>query len=373
MRFTIDKESFLKGLGIASHAVGGKNANPVLLSFKLEIDSKGLNIVGYNQEIGILTSIPFNVDGRDLIRDYTLGAALVQARLLSDVVRRMEGSEITIEVIDNSIAKIDDGKSSFKLYCMNADEYPDVDFDASASSFELPATVLSELVDQTAFAALSKDGKPILTAINLKQENGQIVSTATDSARLSRKSVEIDGISKLSANLPAKILAEIARLPEPRDTIQISLNPDSVIFEFGNTAVSSRLIPGDYPVSGSIIPHTFNYFLEVNAKEMISAIERLSVLSQGVAPVVKLTMSERGVEVSSANSQTGSGVERINTYQYSGDRLEIAFNSTFVCEAIKALGSEDVNFNFIGEMKPFVIKNPNDDSVVELITPMRTR
>ncbi len=373
MRFTIEKDSFLKSLGIASRAIGGKNANPILLSFKLEINNNGLTIVGYNQEIGISTSVPFESDGRVLIRDYSLGGTLVQARLLNDIVRHMEGSEVTVEVIDNSIAKIDDGKSSFKLYCMSADEYPDVDFASSSAAFELPASVLSQLVDQTAFAALVKDGKPTLTTINLKQENGTIVSMATDGARLSRKSVEIDGVSKLSANIPAKTLSEIVRLPEPRDTIQISLNPDSVIFEFGNTAVSSRLIPGPYPVTGSIIPHNFNHFLEVNAKEMLSAIERLSVLSQGVAPVVKLTMSDRGVEVSSANSQTGSGIERINTYQYSGERLEIAFNSIFVCDAIKALGSEDVNFNFVGEMKPFVIKNPNDDSIVELITPMRSR
>ncbi len=373
MRFTIDKESFLKGLGIASHAIGGKNANPILLYFKLEISNEGLNIVGYNQEIGISTSIPFEVDGKTLIRDYSLGATLIQAKLLNDVSRRMEGNEISIEIIDGSIAKIDDGKSSFKLYCLGAEEYPDVDFTSSSSSFEIPAATLAQLVEQTAFAAMAKDGKPILAAINIKQENGEIVATATDAARLSRKSAELDGVSVLSANLPAKILSDIVRLPDPRETIQVSLNTDSIIFEFGSTAVSSRLIPGQYPVSGAIIPHNFNHFLEVNAKEMLSAIDRLSVLCQGAAPVVKLTMSEHGVEVSGANAQTGSGVERINTYQYSGDRLEIAFNSVFVCDAIKALGSEDVNFNFVGEMKPFVIKNPNDDSIVELITPMRTR
>ena len=373
MRFTINTEAFLKGLATASHAISGKAANPILLSFKLEMDAKGLNIIGYNQEISISTTIPCNMDGRDLIRDFSLGATLIPARTLTDIVRRIESPEITIEVIDNSIAKIDDGKSSFKLYCMNADEYPDIDFSVTASSFGIPAAVLSELVDQTAFAALAKDGKPLLTAINLKSENDQIVATATDSARLSKKSIPVDGIAKLSANLPAKILVEISRLPDPRDVVEISLGTERVTFEFGNTRVSSRLIPGEYPVSGSIIPHNFNYFLEVNAKEILSAIDRLSVLSQGVAPVIKLSMSERLVEVSSAYSQTGSGVERINTFQYSGDRLEIAFNSVFVCEAIKALESEDVNFSFIGEMKPFVIKNPNDESVVELITPMRTR
>ncbi len=374
MRFTIEKESFNKAMGIVSHAVGGKNVNPVLLCFKLEVTNNGLSLIGYNQEIAIRTIVPFDVDGRTLVRDYSLGGALIQARLLNDVVRRMEGNEVTIEVIDGSIAKIDDGKSSFKLYCMSAEEYPDIDFTASASSFELPATVLSSLVEQTSFAALTKDGRPALTAVNLKQENGQIVSMATDGARLSKKSVDVEGnLSKFTANIPAKALSDISKLPEPRDVVQISFSQDSVIFEFGNTVVSSRLIPGSYPVTGAIIPHTYAHYLEVNAKEIISAIDRLAVLSQGGAPVVKLTMTDRTVEVSSANSQTGSGVERINTFQYSGERLEIAFNSIFVCEAIRALGSEDVNFNFVGEMKPFVIKNPNDDSIVELITPMRTR
>ena len=373
MRFTIDKESFNKAIGIVGHAIGGKNANPVLLCFKLEITNSGLIVVGYNQEIAIRTLVPFEVDGRTMVRDYSLGGTLIQAKLLNDVVRRMEGNEITIEVIDNSIAKINDGKSSFKLHCISVDEYPDVDFTASSSSFELPASTLLELVEETAFAALTKDGRPVLATVNLKQENGQIVSMATDGARLSRKSVEVDGMSKFTANIPAKIFSDIVRLPEPRDVVQVSLNPDSAIFEFGNTIVSSRLIPGAYPVTGSIIPHTFAHVLEVNAKEIVSAIDRLAVLSQGVTPIVKLKMSNDGVEVSSKGDLTGSGVERINTYQYSGDGLEIAFNSTYVCEAIRALGSEDVDFHFVGEMKPFVIKNPNDDSIVELVTPIRTR
>ena len=37
-----------------------------------------------------------------------------------------------------------------------------------------------------------------------------------------------------------------------------------------------------------------------------------------------------------------------------------------------ALKCEDVTICFMGEMKPFVVKNPKDNSVVELITPMRT-
>jgi len=373
MRFTINTELFVKGLSIAGRAVAAKSANPILLSVKLEVSGKGLSITGTNSEISISTTIPNTVDGREVLRNTSLGTALIQARLLTDVIRRIDSAEVTVEIIDGTIAKIDDGKSSFKLFCMGGDEYPDIDFALEGRSFTIPATVLSEIVDQTAFAALSKDGKPILTTINLKGDGEHLVATATDSARLSKKVIETDAGANISCNVPAKVLAEIVKLPDPRDSVEISVDADRAVFVFGNTVVACRLIPGDYPVSANIIPTTFSYFLEVNSHEILSAIERLSVLSVGVAPVVKLSMSEKGVEVSSGYSQTGSGVERINTFQYEGERLDIAFNSTFVYEAIRALGGEDVSFSFIGEMKPFVIRNPNDESAVELITPMRTR
>ena len=83
-------------------------------------------------------------------------------------------------------------------------------------------------------------------------------------------------------------------------------------------------------------------------------------------------MTSEGVEVSTKSSQVGSASEKINVCQYEGERLEISFNSHYVIEAIKACGSEDVTLAFLGEMKPFVIKNSQDGSQIQLVTPMRT-
>ena len=83
-------------------------------------------------------------------------------------------------------------------------------------------------------------------------------------------------------------------------------------------------------------------------------------------------MREEEVEVSAKSDTNGSALEKISTYQYAGERLSVSFNSQFVIDAIKALKCEDVTICFMGEMKPFVVKNPKDNSVVELITPMRT-
>ena len=83
-------------------------------------------------------------------------------------------------------------------------------------------------------------------------------------------------------------------------------------------------------------------------------------------------MSAEKVNLTSNSQEIGSVVESIQNYRYEGSRLDISFTAKYVTEAIKALGSEDIEFSFIGEMKPFVIKNPNDNSVIQIVTPVRT-
>ena len=53
MRFTIDKEQFLKSLNAASKAVPSKSASPYLTNLKLELNEKGLEILGSNGDISI--------------------------------------------------------------------------------------------------------------------------------------------------------------------------------------------------------------------------------------------------------------------------------------------------------------------------------
>ncbi len=373
MRFTIQKEQFLKGLLIAGHAIGSKSVTPTLLNFKLEMTNRGLEITASNDDISIWTLIPPTLNDKEIIRNSSLGAILINAHIISEVIRKLEGEEISLEIIDESMAKIDDGKTTFKLNCQTADEYPDIDMEKTGSGFTIHSADLTRLVEQTAFAALDKETRPILMAINLKAEAGKLTATATDSARLSRKSIPVDPSLRFSANIPARTLIDVTKLFEAGSDVEINASADKVILSFGTTLVSSRLISGDYPVSSSIIPQNFNYFLEVNAQQLLNAVDRVAVLSTDRAAVVLLSMAQDSVEVSSSSDQTGSGAEKLTTIQYTGERLDIAFNAAFVSQAVRALGSEDVVLSFIGEMKPFVIKDPKDDSIVELITPMRTR
>ncbi len=98
----------------------------------------------------------------------------------------------------------------------------------------------------------------------------------------------------------------------------------------------------------------------------------MSLLSIERENVVNLTMSEDSVEISSKSAQIGSANEKLENFHYSGQRLEVSFNNEFVLAAIRALGCVDVTLGFVGEMKPFIVRNDKDDSVIQVITPMRT-
>ena len=372
MRFTIKREELLKGLNIASRAVASKVAVPVLANLKFELNEKGLFITGSNYDLTIRTFIPYKQDEFEIIRNYKEGATLINSKIIVEIARRMGCEEITLDVIDSTIATISGGGSEYKLNCVRPEEYPDLDLESSGTTLTLMREQFDTIVSQTAFAASSKEQRPILTAMNLEAGHGHLVVTATDSARLARKEILIESDVEFVANVPAKMMVEVDHLLEGVESLDIAFSDKKALFSLGRTVIATRLIAGDYPNTRGIVPKITNYSLEINGSDLTKAIERANILSIDRENVVDLTMDESGVEISAKSSQVGSAVEKIELFKYSGGQLKISFNSEFVLAAVRALGSEDVTFLFVGEMKPFVIKNAADDSIIQIVTPVRT-
>lgn len=373
MRFIIKRDELLKAINIANRAVNSKSsAVPVLANLKFELDERGLSITGSNYELTIKTTIPYERDGEEVIRNYQEGSTLVNSKIISDMARKIDTEEISFEVIDSTIAVITAGKIKYNLNCIKAEEYPDVDLEPTGVQINLTHIEFSSLVSQTAFAASLKEQRPILTAINLEANDGVLTATATDSARLARKQLPISTDLQFSANVPAKMMVEIDHLLESADSLKVSLSEKKALFSFANTVISTRLIAGEYPNTKNIVPRVTNYSLQVNASDLLKAIDRVNILSIDRENVVDFYLDEDQIEISAKSTQVGSASEKIENFKFEGSNLQISFNSEFVSSAIKALNSEDVTFLFVGEMKPFVIKNPLDESTIQIVTPVRT-
>ena len=54
-----------------------------------------------------------------------------------------------------------------------------------------------------------------------------------------------------------------------------------------------------------------------------------------------------------------------------GSIINIAFSSRHLIEALKTFNAVDVNMNFAGEIKPFVVNTNEDPTLLHLILPVR--
>jgi len=370
MKLTVDRVRLLKVLTTVNVAIGQKSPTPAFLNFKLEMDDEKLTVLGSDNDLTIKSTLPV-VDGdKKIITDFTCGSTLISAKFLIEIIRRLEGSTVTIEIIDDVIAQISDNKSNFKLNSMKSEEYPDLDLTIIGEDVELKADEFKKIVNQTAFAASTKEVRLILTAVNAKSDGTKAEFVATDSYRLAKKSSELAS-NPFEANIPVKALNEVYKLVEEDDVV-LHIAQNKVIFEFGGTTVYSRLIAGEFPKTSRMIPANYPYVLKVNGSKFIDAMQRVSLLSIERERIVKLSLSEGKVEISSKSEQIGSANEQIDLFEYNGGRFDISFNVDYVTDAIRAAHSEDVLLSFAGEMNAFRITAPEDDSLIQIITPVRS-
>ncbi|MCB9499493.1 MAG: DNA polymerase III subunit beta [Erysipelotrichaceae bacterium] len=372
MKFTINKDEFLKGLLQVGKIIPTKAIYPTLTNVKIELNDAGLVLTGSDGQISIQSTIPFFIDDKEIIRDVEKGSILVDNHIITEIVRRVDGKEISFVALEDSIVEIDNEKSSFKLNSIRGEEYQDIDFDENGVKVTVSAKQLLEAVNQVSFAACIKSTRQVLTAINMTSDSSHISFVATDSARLAEKDIEASTTERFSANIPAKSFIELTKSITNEEDVVMFISDKKALFQLNHTLMTTTLTGGDYPNTKNIIPKSFQYTLEVNAFEFLNAMDRVAILSGEKQNVVKISMTENKVVVSCRSSQLGSAEESIKLFKYNGDSLEISVNNEFVSSAIKALNCEDVSLNFNGAMKSFTISNKNDPNIIQLLTPIRT-
>ena len=374
MKLTIDRLRLLKVLNTVSIAIGQKSPTPAFLNFKMEMSNDCLTVTGSNNDLTIKSSLPLKDGDNDIIVSSLPGSTLIALKLL-EIIRRLEGSWVTIEVIDNT-AKISDEKSDFQLNSMPVEDYPELDLEAFGETITFKVEDFKKIVSQTAFAASTKEVRPILTSINVKAYDNQLEFTATDSYRLSKKLhyLENEGDAKsFEVNIPVKTMVEVSKLLES-GTVDMIVSSNKVVFKYNNTFIYSRLNNGDFPKASRMIPDAYPFVLQVNADTFINAMSRVSLLAIERENIVKVTVDYDELIISSKSDQIGSAKEKISSssFRYAGDRFEISFNCNYVDEAIKAAQSDEVILSFAGEMTAFRVTAPNDASIIQVIVPARS-
>ena len=377
MKFEVMRDSLLEGLSDVIKAVSSKTTNPILTGLKLEVTNKGLYITGSDSDITIQTFIPVEKNGEQVITITETGSIVLQARVFNEIVRKLPTNDVEIEVTNQFQTHIKSGKSEFNLIGVDASEYPLLPEIEEERQFFIPSDLLKSIIKETVFAVSTSESRPVLTGVNWQVKEGELHCVATDSHRLAKRKTVIKDLpnEEYSIVIPGKSLNELNKiLEETTSEVAIVMTQQQILFKTGDVLFYSRLLEGNYPDTSRLIPSESKTTILVNSKSLLQAIDRASLLAREERNnVVRFSTLGNGfVEVSSNSPEIGNVEEQIQAEEIDGEELKISFSAKYMMDALKAIDGQDVKILFTGAMRPFILKSVHDDSILQLILPVRT-
>ncbi len=372
MKLKIKQNILMENLNNSIRGISNKNLIPILHCIKFELTEDGLYLESTDNEIAIKTFISKNQI--ELIEE--LGSFVVSGKYIYEIVKKLPNTIINIEETVDSKLSLYTDNSSFNLNLNNVHDFPQLDLDEIKKPVILKNEVLKTIINQTSFATSTQESRPVLTGINFKVENNILECIATDSYRLSKKSLKLKEkyAEKINIIIPNKNLIELIRMLNTEDgEIEIHTFSNKVVFKFDNIIMMSRLISGTYPDVSKLIPESFNLTVSTDYSEIYNAIDRASLLTnESDKNTIKFETLNQEAKIYSNIPEIGNVEESIKINKNNEEQIKIAFSSRYMLEALKALESSEIELLFNGDVKPIILKNSSNDSLIQLILPIRT-
>ena len=375
MKLTIKKDILLDALNKVSKAISTKNLIPVLAGIKFELKKKKLTLTASDNDITIQTVI--NINNDEDIKVEKEGSIIIQGKYILDIVRKLPDKYINIEVVDELKILIYTENSEFNLNGISEEEYPNINLDESKTQTLIKNSVFKSIVNQTAFASSNEETKPVLTGINFNIVGDILECNSTDSYRLARKVVKLDKTTDENYNIviPSHNIIEFSRiLDEDLDeNIEMHISGNKVLFIYKNIKFQSRLINGTYPNTSNLIPNEEFLIISSKLTDLYNVIDRASILtSDKEKNTITLETNGNILTLKSSSQEIGRVEEKMEITKNNDEDIRISFSAKYMMEALKSFSTETVELHFVGEVKPILVKSSEDETLTQLVLPIRT-
>ena len=373
MKLTIKKELLLNALNKVSKAISTKNLIPVLAGIKFELKKKKLTLTASDNDITIQTMIESTNDDFKIEQE---GSIIIQGKYILDIVRKLPDKYINIEVVDELKILIYTENSEFNLNGISESEYPNIGLEESKKKVNINASVFKDIVNQTAFASSNEESKPVLTGINFNIVGDVLECNSTDSYRLARKVVKLENASEENYNIviPSHNILEFSRIiDDEAGDIELHIFNNKILFKTGNLKFESRLINGTYPNTSNLLPDDSFLVVSTNLNAFYDVIDRVSILtSDKEKNIVTLETKGNMLILKSSSVEIGRVEEKMPITKNNNEDIKISFSAKYMMEALKSFSTETVDIHFVGEIKPILIKSSEDQTLTQLVLPIRT-
>ncbi|MCL4418987.1 DNA polymerase III subunit beta [Patescibacteria group bacterium] len=371
MKTSFLSENLGKKIALVNHAVSSRSQLPVLLNFLLVSKKGKLFISATDLEVGIEVSIPANVEEE--------GGVTVPAKTFFDLLTNIPKGKITLHTEDQRlILKSERIRTVFQT--IPQEEFPKIYEEKGEKRAVVERKTIEKDFAKVVFAASQDSGRPALSGVLMKKEEGKggrFVLVATDGYRLSLKRGVGGGVSSTTKEdglvMPARIIRELVSVREGESVeIFVSEKSNQILFFQDETVLAVRLIEAEFPSYEKIIPTDFSTRVVVGKNEIQSAVKACSVFAREAASIIKFSVGKDKLVVSASAPSLGESTIDVDAV-VEGEENEIAFNSRYLLDFFSNMEEEEVVFEMTGPLNPGVFKIKGDDTFLHIIMPIRVQ
>ena len=379
MNISLSRSDLITALQIVSKGLSTKPQTPILSGLYLDAKDGSLELQSTNYELGFIVTIPAEV--------HAAGTAVLPGKYLTEVIRKLPAEEIRIDTEQtNALAVITSGTARFTLRTMETNDFPVLKRMEGTLRFTIKDRTLTKLIKKSAFACLreeQRDRRPIFTGCQIEVEGKTVTLAATNVHRLAVKSEQLEEeAGQIRVIIPAKFLEEVTRTisGEIPSDIEIVCSYNQVSVSFENIYMTTRLIEGAFPDYRKVIPkeETARTQVTLSTAEFAAAVDRASLISRtDQYNIVKLEFERGLLHITSNSPEVGEAEETIEA-KVEGYEATIAFNASYLIDAMKSLDSDTCILSLQGaneqgqNLSPMTIREEADPDYIYVVTPVRT-
>lgn len=363
MKLICSKQNLLYGVNIVSKAVPTRTTMAILECILIDASANEIKLTANDMELGIETKIEGQIEERGIIA--------LDAKIFSEIVRKLPDSDVTIETDSNFKTTITCEKAKFNIVGKSGDDFSYIPFIERNESVHMSQFTLKEVIRQTIFSIADNDNNKLMTGELFEINENELKVVSLDGHRISIRKIQLkENYEHKKVVVPGKTLQEISKiLPGNVDSeVDIYITDNHIVFEFDDTTVVSRLIEGEYFKIEQMLSSDYETKVKINKRELLDCIDRATLLvKEGDKKPIIMNVTDESMELK-INSFIGSMNEEINIKKDGKDIL-IGFNPKFFIDALRVIDDEEVTLYMVNPKAPCFIKD-DEENYIYLILPV---
>ena len=363
MKIQCEKTALLKAINIVSKAVPVRTTLTIQECILIDATTPVITLTANDMEMGIETEVEGVIEER--------GITAIDARIFSDIIRKLPESMVSISVDDHQKVTIRAEKAKFSIMAKEWEDFSRIPEIEQEEPILISQLSLKEMISQTIFSVAANDSNKIMTGEFFEINENILRMVSLDGHRISIRQLPMkEHHDRCSAIIPGKTLLEISRIipGEAGKDVTIYLTGNHVMFLFENTKVVSRLIEGEYFRVNQMISNEYETKVLINRKEFLDCIDRSTLLvrEEDRKPII-LKIEDQKMELR-IDSQIGSMDETIDI-EMEGRDIMIGFNPKYLIDALRVISDETISIYYMNSKAPCFIRD-DAGTYVYLILPV---